>query len=62
MGKHRKRIPQRQAKVTKMKKGDTLRIEYVAAKTGAVVLKYPPGGTVTLEKSTSVLHVAADVP
>jgi hypothetical protein len=52
----------RKAKVTKIKKGDKLVIEYVAGRTGPVVVKYPAGGTVRLQKSTSGLKELADVP
>lgn len=51
----------RRAKVTKVKKGDKLIVEYVAGRTGAVVLRYPAGGTVRLQKSIPGLQQSADV-
>lgn len=51
----------RQARVTKLKRGEKLLIEITLPRTGIVTVRVPVGGTIRLEKSIAGLHVGGDL-
>lgn len=49
-------------KVVKVRKDEILMVRISSSKTGVAVIRLPPGGTATLQKSRVGLKVGGDVP